>query len=626
MTSQNFWTWSPLSPLGGVDGSSLTKMFSRSESHIFAELLAREVIQNSWDAALELREIVKNNSLEFSMEFHYKKLSGKAKKDFIENAQLLKMYGELKTGSSNSKFMQRVKNSFEELNSSKPIELLFCVDKGGHGLSGHPKLNRDSHFYLAFYFLGSTKKQSTRRSGGSYGFGKSVWPASSALSTVFAYSSFARTPSDSVTRRLAGFGYFESFNNVDGKALYLDSRQGDGPRATQSREPFEDSAADQIAQSLGFQIRDAKRPENYGTSVLVLNPRFNAESLKNAIEKWWWPALLSPELNFNVNIFDYDGKSLPPKPRQNSKISLFVPAFSIARGDTSPVSIDKTQYKKVLNSKSSKSIGVLGLRLVSDQAQTNFEDEDDSPTGKIALIRGPRMVIQYYPLRTSRFPISGVFLADESCDELLRETENAEHNNWSTKEDDDISSNATETAKSVIRGIRAAVKTFLEIVDPPTPKDKAYLDVLANLLSPFFKGKSKGPTPPPPSEAEPIIIEFVNGPTIEKTSANQLRTVGKFKIRLANKANADEINVKVGLDLKILEDDGDSGSPYPYSMKINSSNSDFFKHESGIFEGTLVKDKFIDFEFQSDPYDKNWTSQVRINVDLPETLKMVNNG
>ena len=73
------WKWLETSEYGGQDGSVLTKLFKGKENLSAEELLAREVIQNSWDAALVLQDKYPHEHVHFEMVFRFASLTGEAK-------------------------------------------------------------------------------------------------------------------------------------------------------------------------------------------------------------------------------------------------------------------------------------------------------------------------------------------------------------------------------------------------------------------------------------------------------------------------------------------------------------------------------------------------------------------
>jgi hypothetical protein len=623
------WKWFPLSDDGGMDGSAITKIFKASEHHSASDLLAREVIQNSWDAATLLRKTSKNPKLDFSIEFRFISLSGRAKEKFLADAKL-KDLQERVSLLPKSQASKNLIATAAELSTEAPLRLLFCIDNGGHGLYGHPSKRKASILYRALYQFGGTTKDVGDSSGGSFGFGKSAFVRGSRLRTVFAYSSFAALKDDSVTRRLVGFTWWESHTSddeyYDGRAIFGDAKPAVNPKEELKVVPFEDTFADAVALNLNFPGRSAETLESYGTSLLLVEPTMTAEQLRESIERYWWPALTEVGLNFSVSITDEEGNKTPPRPRQNQFVRTFLPIYSLAVGEAR-AGDPKREQKFDISSQTSGELGSVAFRVLDgDSLEIVDQDSGESHSSLVALMRDPRMVIEYRNLGPRRIPFHGVFVANSNSDNLLRETENAEHNSWSQKESEDISFEATSVAHSVISGISRNAKKFMNDVSPPPSRENSSLAHFANLLGPFLKGTLIGPTPPPVSKAEPIEIRFLSGPSLSIYQGESIRTTARVTIQLSTEANQSEVAASVGVDFRILEDDGDSGSEWEYSLNLKSEDSNFEINENGGWDGILRRGIPMEFEFESDPYDMNWTGQLKILVDMVDSVKELVNG
>ena len=86
MASNMHWRWLETANYGGQDGSVLTKLFKGKDNLSAEDLLAREVTQNSWDAARVVQSEHPEKTIHFSIRFRFKTLTGLAKSDFIRAA------------------------------------------------------------------------------------------------------------------------------------------------------------------------------------------------------------------------------------------------------------------------------------------------------------------------------------------------------------------------------------------------------------------------------------------------------------------------------------------------------------------------------------------------------------
>jgi hypothetical protein len=68
--SEPLWHWIELQKLGGASGGLAGKVFKGIDTLTASDLLAREVIQNSWDASRKLNSgRAKAKRVPFKMEF-----------------------------------------------------------------------------------------------------------------------------------------------------------------------------------------------------------------------------------------------------------------------------------------------------------------------------------------------------------------------------------------------------------------------------------------------------------------------------------------------------------------------------------------------------------------------------
>ncbi|SVD95710.1 uncharacterized protein METZ01_LOCUS448564, partial [marine metagenome] len=220
--------------------------------------------------------------------------------------------------------------------------------------------------------------------------------------------------------------------------------------------PFEDSEADRVAQELGLEVRNPEDPDGLGTTFLLIEPVVTPEDLKLAVERNWWPALIQYD-DLIIDIVDQDKIDHTPAPKTDPDLKPYIRAFEIATQATVATLVagrerfsHPREMELVHRGKRPTVIGHLGL--VADPGGWSFPPEDGTDhKSLVAMIRGPRMVTEYYecgPGRTSQ--IRGVFLADDSVDDLLKSTEPKQHDRWSeTKGMGGVEDEAPEIARRV---------------------------------------------------------------------------------------------------------------------------------------------------------------------------------
>jgi len=489
-----------------------------------------------------------------------------------------------------------------------PLRVLYVEDWGAHGLYGHPDLWDDSKLFLAMYILGGSKKSD---GGGSYGFGKSALERASRIRSVIAHSAFRPYGDDPITSRMVGFTWWGNHtvqgSKFEGRAMYAFANQEDGLGAGEMFDPYENVASDQLALTLGMSKRDPSDDAQLGTSFMVVDPSIKANALVEELEKWWWPAL--EDHLFDISVMDEKGEVHHPKPAENPFVSPFIPAYHIATGQ-SGVADSKKQRLASEKWRSVRDKGVapgsLGLVVLEEG---NGENPLDSGDAKpiVALIREPRMVIDYKDYGGRRLALRGVYVASPELDLYLRETEPSSHDCWDTSSSNDVNPVATEMAKSVFKRISEAVKSMILEIAPPAPQNNKSLAHFSSLMSGFLNDK-KGTPPPPPPQGEPIELQLPGGPLPEIAGPGEILLNTKFTVRLADKAPADTVQVEVSCAALINEEEAKGGTRWGARISPKGKNHGFAMNADGTWIGTISKLDKVTFTVKTDPYSDMWTA------------------
>ena len=606
------WFWTEIPDFGGASGGLASKVFKGIDELNGDDLLAREVIQNSWDAHRKLNQgKTKSSKVPFKMEFRFIELSGKEKNDFIKISGIEEIYAQSKMMKKSES--ERAEQEFSKVLKSKTLTLLVCSDFGAHGLYGAINLKTESILFRALYMFGDTGKDEDSGAGGSYGFGKSAFIRGSSIQTVFAYSSFKPYKTDQVTRRFVGASYWGSHRTSDNKDLEGRAILGDQTKANHYT-PFEDQEADKFAKQLGFQIRTSKSEADLGTSLLLIQPQVTPESLLYAIEKWWWPAIIDDEME--VVVVDAKGNELHPRPKTNTFVAPYLRPYEVLSGRSK---ISSVLREKIVSERWQMVNGVtLGKALlrVANEDELQIEQEGGGERfPKIALMRSPKMIIEYRDYPKGRIAVRGVFIADESSDGHLKNTEPAQHSHWDEKISPEIPEHSTKVAKAVQDRLREGLREFINEVDPPSPNEKQTLNFYADLMRGFLQGKKVGPAPKPPVSKMPIEINFSQQPS-PVAYKHEVCTEAKFKISVAKSSAESEYVLRITADFRILENEGDNGDIWPCHVNLVKPNKNFLVISNNEIEGKISKGEIIEVSVKSDLYDANWTSKLKPLVQI----------
>jgi hypothetical protein len=614
--SNTNWLWLQPDEYGGAGGNAATKLMKAS-TFSAAELLCREVIQNSWDAAQGYRKLNANH--QFKIVFRFSNIA----KNELENQRRTLGISELRENIENSDLGENEKSTVSTgfVSTKEDATVLYIEDFGAHGLSGHPANNKKSHLYKALYAFGITSKDKGESGGGSYGFGKSAFIRASKTHTVIAYTCFDETIEDRVTRRLVGWSWWEGHESKlgdkkverSGRAIYgvFSSRDSSGNIHV---EPYEDNQADEIAETLGIQKREPGSAQRNGTTLMLLDPNVDPDDLLVAIEKYWWPALVDNLLT--ISVIDYDGVEHHPKPRQNLKLKPYIRAYELA---TSPADakLPPTEFKEELKTP------IIGgsLALVGQVAGVAIENDldelkDDEFKPSVALIRGPRMVIQYLEsFQRRRVPIRAAFVTpaeNVKVDSLLKDTEPPAHDVWDETSSDDIAKEATALANFVIKGIRSSVAKFANALQPKIDATNKRITLFSKFFGQLL-GESGG-DPAPIGDRFKVSLKYGKR-GLNIGSDDQIFYRAELDVTPSEGCFGKELkkgSLKLHISVNVIEDENKTGERIPLIVKIGGKDVSLDADSNILLDA--VESKPIKVELQSESYNHKWTTKLRAEI------------
>lgn len=606
-------------------------------------LFAREAIQNSWDAAREWRTTCEKSGRKvapFSIEFKFVELSGDERRRFVATLGLTEHQSQFdaarRQGSAKNNLGLAENDLLARLHDGdRPVRLLVMTESAGLGMPGNLK-DSESRMVQALLRVGYTQKADG--AGGNYGYGKAGLIQASAIRLVVAYSAFAEGTSEpGVTRRLLGVTYWKSHKRArigGGNESFTGWARfgrfapiGDGiPSAV----PYENEEADDVAASLGITVRDPLDPSGTGTTFLLLEPTIDAPNLKKAIERYWWPAILDSSSGLRTKIVDYDGtESYPSVPKDDPNFVPFVRAFELAtrpqdNPHTEEHSADLGQYTP--QSGDSYSLGRIGL--VADTKGWSFPDDGLDHQTLIALVRGPRMVVDYLTFKNFGIPhVRGTFVADRNIDDLLRQTEDKAHTKWETRPLDGAHPHAHLVAKQVNDRIRARTTEFKGRFKPPAPRPGDLNLPVLDELSRLMKGRKITPPKPQPRS---VTINLVEPAHVEVTKSGLLRCEAVVEFGVSDwvwEALGDEVEdveVTVTLSMAFVEDEKVGEK---MGLEVSTLPRGFVelptKNESRTFVGRLSRGVSATFAVGSAEYESDWTVRFTpiASVTQPSSVK-----
>lgn len=621
------WTWETVDTRASHASGNLGQLFKNehvAQPGILAEsapsaaetLVAREVIQNSWDSARERAEA--DRAVPFQLRFQFVRLTGSERELFIRTSHLRELksradevgHADLKLASEN--ILQT------PMADEDPVNVLLISEQGTTGLYGNFDSSR-SKMYRAMAMVGGSAK--TGSAGGSYGYGKAGMIRASRTRTVMAYTCHHdREDERGVTRKFLGMAYWESHSFGEQDFTGFGRLGNASERGTR---PAVNELADELAGALGVSIRNPGDPGDIGTTFVVVDPDVEAEGLRKAVERNWWPAMVRFGHEFDIEIIDYNGDVHFPRMRGDAVVASFVRAYEVA---TMPQDAAvSTERKADITSPGVRGRKVGQFGATSDPAGWSFAELNPDHSAEhcslVALIREPHMVVKYEVPKRQKPHVRGVFVADPSVDSQLRETEPKAHDDWATSADaDEVSPEAVNLAKSIKNAIRREVGALQRELQPPTPpRNEIRLPLFEKLARGLLEDGGSRPSRPPEGAPRQVSISIDARPCLVENGVALEADIG---LALAPRVQSGKATGQCKMRLRVVE--GEERGRDSIALEITSPPGQFdveyAKDGSLIVRGPLTHD-LLTLRLASAPYEEDWTVDLEVDAALLEEVE-----
>lgn len=614
------WNWLP-KQFGMADGAAYARLLdAQSEVH---DLVAREVTQNSWDAARRHQaELIGSKGAEsgtdqkFRLTYDFKNVSGSEKKQILSalNAhELVDVLGE--HGHGPLKF-EEGKTVLDRMNSKDPLSLLYINDYGATGLRGDPVGDglSDSDFFRAFGQIGGNDRD---EGGGSFGFGKSAFIKASRIRCVIAYSSFFPQPGDPVTRRLWGFVYWPSFGRKAGVGQLGVLQRDSGVQSA----PAVDQVADTVAENFGFQVRTANTYDDCGTSLLIVDHVLEPQRLMDSLELWWWPAMETYRSTFDISVRT-PTEVLRPQPLLNEKVKPYIRAFEIAQ-DTN-AQLKEGEFKPQWRAIRDQDVSAGSMAVVRTESSPE-EGEGNGYFAHVALIRNPRMVVNYegFSGSTPNTEIKGVFIASDDADMYLRKTEPSTHDRWDSNIDESYGPDWEKTGKVVssikerIRSEISAIQRSLRQQPKRTQMPLSWANELfAQLFSEPTKSGKKASEDKGRNKKTKRHAALYDSTLISRDrrfAGNGLIAVQETWSVILTEQATNEVPATVDFAAWVLADGNEASAKDRLQIEGIVLPKGFLEKEDGA-QGTLIPGHTYNFSFFTVPYEQDWNVRTDVSI------------
>jgi len=279
----------------------------------------------------------------------------------------------------------------------------------------------------------------------------------------------------------------------------------------------------------------------------------------------------------------------------------FIEALDVALGK-SPEQTGKSR-RKVFNKKEERSIGQLGLFVMTAPEEVDEQSDREDLRDRIALVRSPGMVVQYFGKRqVSNPPVVGVFLADDEIDDILRRSEPPEHDRWDANADRlDPAKSEREIVQAIHGRIWHELRTFQKTARPPEKSSgNRFLQLereLAKLFGPTGKrepiGGGKGETP----------VSLRPDVRISQASGG-LKMAGKVLLQLKEEHEGD-LAVTLSLRLSSVDETGHHMDPIAVTATFDGAMAT--SQGEGEWRLALAPGEKVEVAVESAIYESDWT-------------------
>jgi len=312
------------------------------------------------------------------------------------------------------------------------------------------------------------------------------------------------------------------------------------------------------------------------------------------------------------------GTPLQPRPRRDPMLAPFVTGLEIATMPQDNIRPDQLQrdLPKTISGGSQIPTGRIGL--VADLGGWSYaavlpgDGEDEvQHRSLVALVRGPRMVVEYFEASKAVPHVRGTFVASEEIDDILRRSEPKSHDKWAAKGEAEGDKEAQAIAGLVLSKVKDVVRDFRNKLKPPPPSPgDVRLPAFQDLARKLSNGT--GPPPPPPTSPRPVSIKVLSRSRELAQDGESLRMTSTVQVSLSeNFKDGDSAEVQISVQYRFVED-ARVGQALGMALDLPAG----FKPVSpGVIQGVLTRTP-LELTSASDPYDSEWTVRLTAGCDL----------
>lgn len=391
------------------------------------------------------------------------------------------------------------------------LYVLSIEDFNTNGLNGAENIQESqerSNFVSLVRDMGNPEIAAGRP--GSHGIGSGTYWANSKVETVLFYSRFMPTEgTNQVHTRLMASSMFKNQAEYNGRAWY-----GIKESDEYTKPVTNEKAIQLIENKLNFlDIRtrkgDKKDPSLHGTTVIIPafieNPDIAAENFPLAIQKHFWPRLVTDRLDIEIYLNGEPIKIGDPLNRDD--LRPYIRAYNILRDykETEKEPDDDHAFATKVEYKGNNLGHVAAIHLSEpvDKSQSDLFVSSD----RVCMFRDWGMVVQYKDYN-QEVPYVGVFEASKEIDEILAKAEPQAHDEWD-EESTELTENEGKVVNNIWKKSRDSIHSFLKKFYQHFAEGEDCPDLSRKLaeIIPLTRGKTVKPPEP-----RPVSIQYINQP------------------------------------------------------------------------------------------------------------------
>jgi len=173
---------------------------------------------------------------------------------------------------------------------------------------------------------------------------------------------------------------------------------------------------------------------------------------------------------------------------------------------------------------------------------------------------------------------------------------------------------------AVLNRVKGGLKRFQSEAAPPTSAKQRRLTLLERALGSYFKPQGHGAGPAIESGPSPLHLEFVKQPFAEATEDGMLRLKSAFSIKLDDKSEEDEVNLRLRVNCPVLEDDDEEGEDLKLTIEVEGVAAEIDAVDPLTYRFKLAKHTRARFKIESESYEPAWTVRLRPDIEREDAL------